>query len=228
MWSVAAFFVWCYAAPNGWSSPRRRANSRARPVPRAAWPWLAVLAPVMSIAVLSMWMLLGALGVASDRTLPDEIIRYGERPGGVVVLGILLTGLIPLLEEFSFRGWVQRPLERRFGAVPAITTTALLFAAAHMDARGLPIFAAGGVALGYTAWATRSVWSSFVLHLAWNAGVLLFNGFLPTFDPAPHGRALALPAALAFAACAGVFLWVAPKLRAAGRSGHVDRAGRTA
>lgn len=216
LWSTAGFLAWCYAAPNGWSSPRRRATTRARPVPRGAWPWLVLLAPLMSVAVISMWALLGALGIASDHTLPKEITQYGERPGGMVVLVILLAGVIPMLEEFAFRGWVQRPLERRFGAVPAITTTALVFAAAHGDPRGLPIFVAGGAALGYTAWATRSVWSSFVLHLSWNAGALLFDGVFPGFNPAAYGRGLALPSALAFAACLGIFIWVAPRLRAAG------------
>ena len=47
---VAAFFLWCYAVPQGWGSARRRATARVRPIPRAAWPWIAVLAPVMSAA----------------------------------------------------------------------------------------------------------------------------------------------------------------------------------
>lgn len=220
LWSVAGFFVWCYAAPYGWGTPRRRAVSRARPVPGAAWPWIALLAPVMAIAALSMWMVLSALGVAGERSLPPEIVAYGDRPGGVVVLVILLAGMAPLLEEFAFRGWIQRPLERRFGPARAIGVTAIVFAVAHLEPRGIPIYAAGGAALGYAVWATRSVWTGVALHVGWNAGVLLFGGIFTGFDPAAHGKRLAVPAGLAFAACVGVFVWVAPRLRAAGRPRH--------
>lgn len=219
MCGVAAFFLWCYAAPGGWGSARRRATARVRPIPRAAWPWVALLAPVMSAAALSIWMVLSSLGIAGERTLPDRILEYGDQPGGTLVLVLLLAGMAPLLEEFAFRGWVQRPLERRFGAAWAIGSTALLFAAAHLSPGGIPIYAAGGAALGFAVWATGSIWSGVALHMAWNAGVLLFGGFFPGFDPAARGPALALPAGLAFAACVGVFAWIAPRLRAAGRRG---------
>ncbi|HET7462083.1 MAG TPA: type II CAAX endopeptidase family protein [Longimicrobium sp.] len=214
---IAAFFLWCYAAPYGWGSARWRATSRARPVPGRAWPWLALLAPVMSTAALAMWMVLSALGIVGERSLPAPILEYGERPGGAVVLVLLIAGLVPMLEEFAFRGWLQRPLERRYGPGRAIACTALVFAVAHLEPRGIPIYAAGGLALGYAAWATGSIWSSVALHVAWNAGVLLFGGFFPGFDPAAHGRALALPAGVAFLACVGVFAWAAPRLRRAGR-----------
>ena len=224
MVSVAAFFVWCYAAPRGWGSARRRALSRVRPVPPRAWRWIGVLAPVMATAALSMWMVLSALRIAGERTLPRQILEYAERPGGTVVLVLLLAGMAPLLEEFAFRGWVQRPLERRYGPVAAIVVTALVFAAAHLAPGGIPIYAAGGAALGFAVWATGSIWAGVALHVAWNAGVLLFGGFFPGFDPAARGPALALPAGLAFAACVGVFAWVAPRLREAGRTRRqIDR-----
>ncbi len=217
MVGVAAFFLWCYAARQGWGSARRCALSRVRPVPRPAWRWIAVLAPVMSTAALSMWVVLSALGIAGKRTLPQPILDYADQPGGTLVLVLLLAGMAPLLEEFAFRGWVQRPLERRYGPVPAIVVTSLVFAVAHMTPGGIPIYAAGGAALGYAVWATGSIWAGVALHVAWNSGVLLFGGFFPGFDPAARGPALALPAGLAFAACVGVFAWVAPRLRAAGR-----------
>jgi len=218
--AIAAFFLWCYAAPYGWGSARWRATSRARPVPWRAWPWLALLAPVMSTAALSMWMVLSALGLIGERALPKPILDYGEQPGGNVVLVLLIAGLVPMLEEFAFRGWLQRPLERRYGPARAMVATALVFAVAHLEPRGIPIYATGGLALGYVAWATGSIWSSVALHVAWNAGVLLFGGFFPGFDPAAHGRALALPAGLAFLACVGVFERVSRPLRRAGRGGR--------
>ncbi|HSU16811.1 type II CAAX endopeptidase family protein [Longimicrobium sp.] len=214
--AVAVMFLWCHAAPQGWTTARARATARVRPVPRGAWPWLAVLAPVMSAGALAMWMLLTSLHLAHDRPLPRQILEYGDRPGGTLVLVMLIAGLAPLTEEFAFRGWIQRPLERRFGPAWAIGVTAVLFALAHFDPGGVPIRVIGGVALGYTAWVTRSIWAGMLLHFAWNVGVLAFGGTFPDFEPATHPR-VALPAALVLALSAAVFARAAARLRRASR-----------
>jgi membrane protease YdiL (CAAX protease family) len=215
--AIAAFFLWCHAAPGGWGTPRGRATSRVRPVPAGPRPILAALAPVMSAGALSMWMLLGALGAETEGPLPRQIVEYGERPGGALVLLVLIVGIAPLIEEFAFRGWMQRPLERKLGPAPAIALTALLFALAHLQPGGIPIRLAGGAALGYAVWATRSIWAGVALHVAWNAGVLLFGFVFPRFAPAEGGWRLAAAAAAALAASAAAFVMLAPRLRPASR-----------
>ncbi len=215
--AVAALFLWCHALAEGWSTARGRATERIRAIPRAAWRWIAVLAPVMSAGALAMWMVITSLHLARDRPLPRQLVEYGERPGGTLVLVMVIAGLAPLLEEFAFRGWMQRPMERRFGAPAAIGVTSVLFALAHLEPGGIAIRVAGGIALGYAVWATRSIWTGVALHMAWNLGVLAWGGIFPRFDPATRGPLLALPAALAFAACIALFAWTAPRLRAASR-----------
>jgi membrane protease YdiL (CAAX protease family) len=219
--AVAAFFLWCHAAPGGWGTPRGRATGRVRRVPAGAWPLLAALAPVMSAGALSMWVLLGALGAETEGPLPRQIVEYGERPGGALVLLVLIVGIAPLIEELAFRGWMQRPLERRLGPAPAIVLTALVFALAHLQPDGIPIRLAGGAALGYAVWATRSIWSGVALHVAWNAGVLLFGLVFPRFTPAEGGWGLAGAAAAALTASAAAFVVVGRRLRPA-----VNRPGR--
>jgi membrane protease YdiL (CAAX protease family) len=221
--SLGGFFAWCYAAPNGWGSARGRANTRVRPVPRKAWPWLAVLAPVMAVGAIAMWMVITSLQLARDTPLPQPVEDYGKLPGGTLVLVVLIAALAPMIEEFSFRGWVQRPLERRYGPAKAIAVTSFIFALAHFEPGGIPIRAAGGAALGYAVWATGSIWSGVALHMTWNAGVLLFGGLFPHFDPSARGRVLAIPAGLVFLACAAVYVWVAPRLRAAGQERRTQR-----
>ena len=213
--ATAAFFLWCHAAPGGWGTRRGRATGRVRPIPAGTRPLLAALAPVMSAGALSMWMLLGALGAETEGPLPRQIVEYGERPGGALVLLVLIVGVAPLIEEFAFRGWMQRPLERALGPAPAIALTALLFAAAHLQPSGIPIRLAGGAALGYAVWATRSIWSGVALHMAWNAGVLLFGFVFPRFDPAEGGWRLVLAATAALAASAGAFVVLGRWLRTA-------------
>jgi membrane protease YdiL (CAAX protease family) len=215
--AVAGFFAWCYTARSGWGSARGRAAGRVRPIPSGARPLLALLAPAMSVGALAMWLLLGALGVATEGPLPRQIEEYGELPGGALVLILLIVAVAPLIEEFAFRGWVQRPLERRFGPLPAIALTALLFALAHLQPAGIPIRLAGGAALGYVVWATRSIWSGVVLHVAWNAGVLLFGVVLSGIDPAKGGWPLAAAAAAALSASTAIFVVVGRRLRPASR-----------
>ena len=216
--AIAAFFLWCHAARDGWGSARGRATARVRPIPRGAIGWRVLLAPVMAAGALAMWMIVTSLGWARDTPLPEVLQEYGDQRGGDAVLLVLIVGMAPLLEEFGFRGWVQRPLERRLGPAPAIGITALLFAAAHLEPGGAPIRIFGGMALGYAVWATRSIWAGVALHVAWNTGVLLFGAVFPTFDPAARGPWLALPAFAVFLASAAVYALIAPRLRASRRA----------
>src|SRR6185312_4097031 len=109
------------------------------------------------------------------------------------------------------------PLERRLGPGWAIAITALVFALAHLQPGGIAIRAAGGAALGYAVWTTRSIWAGVILHVAWNTGVLLFGMVFPHFEPADGGARLAVASAAVFTACTLAFVWGGRRLRAAGR-----------
>lgn len=213
---VVALFLWCYAG--GWSTRRGRAKVRLRPLGRAT-RWLIPMAPTMSVLALSMWVFLRATGLAGDTPLPKQLEEFAEKPGGVLALLVLVVIVAPLTEEFAFRGWMQRPLERRLGARAAIALTAVLFALAHLQPDGIPIRLAGGVALGWVVWATGSIWAGVALHVAWNVGVMAFSGAFQGWDPGGRGAVLAIPAALVFAGAAAVFAWAGRRMRAELRAG---------
>jgi membrane protease YdiL (CAAX protease family) len=142
-------------------------------------------------------------------------VEYGELPGGALVLVTLIVAIAPLIEEFAFRGWMQRPLERRLGPGRAIAATALVFALAHLQPGGIPIRLAGGAALGYAVWATGSIWAGVALHVGWNSGVLLFGVLFSGYDPAAGSRWMAVPAAAVLVACVVAFAWGGRRLRTA-------------
>jgi membrane protease YdiL (CAAX protease family) len=80
----------------------------------------------------------------------------------------------PVLEEFVFRGWIQGTIERQFGPLIAVRLVALAFAFTHSGMEW-PVFTfASGCLFGATIWATRSIWSSVVLHAAANLTVAIF------------------------------------------------------
>jgi membrane protease YdiL (CAAX protease family) len=190
---VLGLFLRVYAIPATWNR-RGRARSRVRP-PGRAWPWIALTAPAMALLPLALWTVLLALGMAQEVDYGERLEAWLKRPGGEVAFLVLAVAVAPLLEEFGFRGWIQRPVERRLGAQAAIAGTALLFAIAHFQADYLPVRLAGGLVLGHAVYATRSVWTGVALHVAWNAGALAFGAAFPDFDPTGKGWAWAAPAA---------------------------------
>jgi membrane protease YdiL (CAAX protease family) len=221
--AVGGAFTWVYAQK---VSPRRRAVLRIRPVPRPAVRWLAVMAPLMPVLALSMLVLLLALGLAQDEPWPEVLERYAARPGGSLVLLVVIVGVAPLTEEVCFRGWMQGPLERRFGARTAIAVTAAVFALAHLQPDGIPIRMAAGVALGWAVHATRSIWAGVALHVAWNLGLMLFASAFPDFEATDVSPTLALPAALALAAASAAAVWAGRRLAQAAREARRQQSRR--
>ena len=77
-----------------------------------------------------------------------------------VVQGALLPAMV---EEFAFRGVVLQPL-RKFGDWFAIVTSALLFGLMHANMSQVPFAIIAGIALGYVATVTGSLWMSVLVH----------------------------------------------------------------
>jgi membrane protease YdiL (CAAX protease family) len=107
---------------------------------------------------------------------------YLRKPFAPIALLVLVALVAPLLEEFLFRGWIQRSLERRMLPWRAILITAVAFGVAHGDAFGLPLRVIFGVASGYAAYTTRSIWPSVVLHGAYNGSLVILSGAMPKVD----------------------------------------------
>lgn len=145
-----------------------------------------------------------------------------SRPSAGLQVLLLVVTLGPLLEELFFRGYIQRPLERTVGAPVAIAVSTTLFALAHF-LRPLPLpQLALGLLTGYAAYSTRSIWPGFVVHLSYNAVLVL---------AAEAGRwgGLTLPRLTALGAAGGwavVALTAAPVLWVLHRTGRAHRGAR--
>src|SRR5690606_7902692 len=102
---------------------------------------------------------------------PESFDPFGPlmaTPAGRLAITMLAVGIAPVLEEFFFRGFVQRTLERRYGTAAGIVVTAGIFAAVHVLPWVLPLHFFLGIAFGYMVFATRSIWSGVILHTANN------------------------------------------------------------
>ncbi len=125
------------------------------------------------IAALSLSMLYQVLISGFVTEVPTLVELQDQLQGWSTWKQFLFIALTPAIcEEILFRGFALRPLEKAFGAKWAIILTAIAFAIVHLDfVRLVPTFALG-LAFGYTAVKTRSIFPSMVLHLLNNSFAL--------------------------------------------------------
>lgn len=222
---VAAAFVWWFVVRivrrREW---QRAAHFRLRPVPAGAWPGIAITAVAVVVGVQCALVVLPRV-LAMPTSGDDFTAAYLRLRFGAVALLVLVAAVAPLLEEFLFRGWMQRGLERRLAHARlahwgAITITAFVFAAVHVQRFGFPLRFGFGLASGYAAWATRSIWPSVVLHAAYNASLIILGVLAPRVDERVLARAaydgrVFWPALVGVGLCVGIASLALRAVRAA-------------
>lgn len=168
--ALCAAFLWRYVLRAG-QQKRGSAALGLRPL-GTALPWLLLAGPVFFLFGDSLAQVYSELSFV-DRPPRNPIDAYTRSVAGWILMLLIAAVFAPLLEEFTFRGWVQGSLERRHGTGVAIGAGALLFALTHFDPLWLPVYALAGTLLGVAVAVTRSVWAGVILHAMYNGGVLL-------------------------------------------------------
>jgi membrane protease YdiL (CAAX protease family) len=117
---------------------------------------------------------------------PQRDLDVSRYPFVTVVLWLLMSATVAgVVEEASFRGYMQGPIERRHGPVSAILVTGSLFGFAHFTHPEvtlilLPYYLAVAAVYGALAHLTNSILPSMVLHAGGNV--------LGAFDLFARGR----------------------------------------
>lgn len=109
------------------------------------------------------------------KTTPFD--QFFDTPADAYLLAFFAITLGPLMEELFFRGFLYPVLARRTGVFPAILVTAILFGSLHAPQYGysfavLIIFLVGIVLTTIRA-VTKSVASSFLAHMGYNATLMV-------------------------------------------------------
>jgi len=93
-----------------------------------------------------------------------------------------------ICEETGFRGYMQRPIETRHGAVTAIAISSVLFTVFHLSKSWaipgmVPIVLGAGVLLGLIAWASNSLIPGIIGHTVMDIGMFGYwwTGLAGTF-----------------------------------------------
>lgn len=180
----------------------------ARKIFRLGWPGIMPLA-LAALAGPVVTILSGALSILlhlslTEKVGPLPVITGLEESGlGLIILAVLAA---PIVEEFFFRGYLQRAYEHAWPKGGWIFA-GILFGVIHAGAGMVRILTAPIIGLFYAwlFWRTKSLWPGVVAHLTGNAiAFFLVNPFynLLVSDAAPPW----LWAVMAASAIIGFFL----------------------
>lgn len=124
---------WRYLGGKGWprsTAVTRRSSLRVSRLSESAWGW-SLTAGVLGVAsAVNLQMVYGRfVHLPSDPA--QDFSRY---PSLTVVCALLMGAAVAgFMEEAGFRGYMQVPLERRYGPIVASITVGILFGMAHFS-----------------------------------------------------------------------------------------------
>jgi membrane protease YdiL (CAAX protease family) len=136
------------------------------------WKWVGI-----AIGLIIGVLIVGAIlepflhGGEEQGLAPDE--WEPDRAGAFLVNGIVISTVVPFVEELFFRGLGVRAL-RFLGPAAAILITGVVFGLSHGILGALPPLALFGIAMAWVRLRSDSIWPGVMAHGAYNAlGVLI-------------------------------------------------------
>lgn len=183
-WAVvpAALYLWAYwrfiggRFGSGASAAKRRENLRANTLSGRVWG-ASLLAGLLGFGALVALLALAARFVALPAASP--IVAPPGMPVAtmfaLIVMGSIVAGVT---EEAAFRGYMQGPIERRYGLAAAILVNGTLFGLLHFPSHPadvlwmLPYYIAVSAVYGGLTSAANSILPALVLHAGGDVVVL--------------------------------------------------------
>lgn len=179
-WSgvAIAIVLWAYLryfSGHWWpkaTSESRRVRFRATKLPMRVWKWSLIAALLAAVVMVSSAMVRCRIIDCTD-VAPAAVIDFAVLPIWQIWLFILGAAAVAgIAEEVGFRGYMQVPLEGRYGPAVGITITSLVFVVFHLNqawAAGvgiLVILFAGAAMWGVMAVTSGSLIPAMISHIA--------------------------------------------------------------
>jgi membrane protease YdiL (CAAX protease family) len=179
------FLVLYIAWARGLAVPRSTARARADafrwgPLTGAQWAWgllaAVAFAATANAALVVLFRLTLFPATEFHRGYDLSFIPTVWARWLVVLVSAVSAGIC---EETGFRGYMQRPIERRHGPLIAILISTQFFTLAHANKAWLttgvmPVVLALGLLLGTLAWASRSLVFCIVGHSLMDVGLFAY------------------------------------------------------
>ncbi|HXW89195.1 MAG TPA: type II CAAX endopeptidase family protein [Terriglobales bacterium] len=184
-WALAVMTVllwtyWRYLGGKGWprsTAETRRASLRVQGLSGILWIW-ALTAGVLSVASLVNLQLVYARFV---RVPTEQVPDFSRYPFITVLCALLMSAVVAgLMEEAGFRGYMQVPIERRYGPWTASIVVAILFGLWHLPhgfaytAPRLPYYFAISITYSAIAYLSNSLMPVVAIHACGDAVEFVF------------------------------------------------------
>lgn len=209
-WAIVpmAIYLWAYWAfiggrlGDGESAATRKDRQRARPLAPAVWAAAIVTGLIGFGAVLALTAVMARLVVMPESA---RIETPAAMPAATAIALLTMASVVAgVTEEAAFRGYMQTPIERRYGLGTAILVNGLMFGLLHFPnhpgavAAMLPYYLAVAAVYSGLTWATDSILPAVALHAGgdvWSLVRLWATG-RPEWQRSAESRALVWDAGL--------------------------------
>jgi membrane protease YdiL (CAAX protease family) len=204
--AVYLWFFWRYlngAGPPESTAEERRTSLRANRVSGLVWAWALLAGGLGIVALVLTLRVANRLVILPQQQLPD----LAQVPK-VTVLSLLIIAapVAGIIEEAAFRGYMQGPIERRYGLAIAILITGTMFAVAHLDFTLMlwPYYVAVAAIYGTVTYLTKSILPAMVLHTGGN----IYSNIDLWLRGQAEWQASSVPAVLIWTTGADASFWI--------------------
>ena len=161
------------------ASPERERPSggwlqwRIQPLPSAVFMALRGWLRITPVVMLTGWLLVQLVGDPGGSNPLLELVLGSRDPLALILLAFTAVVLAPLFEETIFRGALLPVLGRRFGPLPGVLLSGLLFGMAHISIGELAPLTVLGAGLGLLRVSSGRLLPCVLMHGTWNAVTFL-------------------------------------------------------
>ena len=113
---------------------------------------------------------------AMQMDLIEGVLTGGELSTAFLFIALALTPAI--CEELLFRGYLQRQVERKWGAVTSIVLVGIFFGLYHLRLTQVVPLSLLGIWMGYAVWASGSLWTGMLVHVLNNGFAVLVAAYV--------------------------------------------------
>jgi uncharacterized protein len=150
----------------------RKAGLRANPLAPDVWA-MAILTGLVGFALLVA--LLSVMARVQTMPASEPIVAPAGMPRLTMFLLLVTSSIVAgVTEEAGFRGYMQGPIERRYGLALGILVNGAMFGLLHLPNHPgavmtmLPYYIAVSAVYGGITWATDSILPAMALHIGGN------------------------------------------------------------
>jgi len=148
--------------------PARREAFRKVKLPSPVWKW-GLLAGLLFVLIIQSSFVVTFRLIELPDSFSSQYVVVEALPMAMALLVVFMSSLVAgVCEEVGFRGYMQVPLEKKFGPAFAITVVSITFSLIHLDRSWaisiLPIIFFASVLLGILAYQTQSLLPGIIGH----------------------------------------------------------------